>query len=280
MSQRKPRVAFQGELGSYSEEAASKFFGQNFVPMPMRSLLSVFTAVEAGAADYGVVPVENSIEGGVGETYDLLLSSGLRVVGEVYVRVVHCLIGLEDAEISDIKRVYSHPQALAQCRAYITMMGFEPISTYDTAGAVKLVKEMGDRSNAAIASERAAGIYKMKVLAKGIEDYGRNYTRFLVMGRESVGEVKRPKTSIIFSVPHKAGALYRALEPFATREINLTKIESRPTRARPWQYYFFVDFEGDAREERVREALTELASRTLFLKVLGTYESGTIEPEE
>ncbi len=280
MSQQKPRVAFQGELGSYSEEAASKFFGQNFVPMPMRSLLSVFTAVEAGAADYGVVPVENSIEGGVGETYDLLLSSGLRVVGEVYVRVVHCLIGLEDAEISDIKRVYSHPQALAQCRAYITMMGFEPISTYDTAGAVKLVKEMGDRSNAAIASERAAGIYKMKVLAKGIEDYGRNYTRFLVMGRESVGEVKRPKTSIIFSVPHKAGALYRALEPFATREINLTKIESRPTRARPWQYYFFVDFEGDAREERVREALTELASRTLFLKVLGTYESGTIEPEE
>jgi prephenate dehydratase/chorismate mutase/prephenate dehydratase len=276
----KVKVAFQGELGSYSEEAASKFFGQEFVPVPMRSLLSVFTAVEAGSAYYGVVPIENSIEGGVGETYDLLLSSGLRVVGEVYVRVVHCLIGLEGAEISDIKRVYSHPQALAQCRAYITMMGFEPVSTYDTAGAVKLVKEMGDRSNAAIASERAASIYGMKVLAKGIEDYGRNYTRFLVMGREAVGEPKRPKTSIIFSVPHRAGALYRALEPFATREINLTKIESRPTRARPWQYYFFVDFEGDVRDERVREALAELTSRTLFLKVLGTYESGRLELEE
>ncbi len=280
MSRGKLKVAFQGELGSYSEEAASKFFGQDFEPVPMRSLLSVFTAVEAGSADYGVVPIENSIEGGVGETYDLLLSSGLKVVGEVYVRVVHCLIGLDGAEISEIKRVYSHPQALAQCRAYITMMGFEPVSTYDTAGAVKLVKEMGDRSNAAIASERAAGIYGMKVLAKGIEDYGRNYTRFLVMGREAVGVPRRPKTSIIFSVPHKAGALYRALEPFATREINLTKIESRPTRARPWQYYFFVDFEGDAREERVREALTELASRTLFLKVLGTYESGRVEFEE
>ena len=280
MSSAKLRVAFQGELGSYSEEAAAKFFGQGFEPVPMRSLLSVFTAVEAGAADYGVVPIENSIEGGVGETYDLLLSSGLRVVGEVYVRVVHCLIGLEGAELSDIRRVYSHPQALAQCRAYITMMGFEPVSTYDTAGAVKLVKEMGDRSNAAIASERAATIYGMKVLAKGIEDYGRNYTRFLVMGREALGAPRRPKTSVIFSVPHRAGALFRALEPFAVREINLTKIESRPTRARPWQYYFFVDFEGDSRDERVREALAELASRTLFLKVLGTYESGRIEAEE
>ncbi|MDJ0274818.1 MAG: prephenate dehydratase [Nitrososphaerota archaeon] len=280
MSSAKLRVAFQGELGSYSEEAAAKFFGQGFEPVPMRSLLSVFTAVEAGAADYGVVPIENSIEGGVGETYDLLLSSGLRVVGEVYVRVVHCLIGLEGAELSDIRRVYSHPQALAQCRAYITMMGFEPVSTYDTAGAVKLVKEMGDRSNAAIASERAATIYGMKVLAKGIEDYGRNYTRFLVMGREALGTPRRPKTSVIFSVPHRAGALFRALEPFAVREINLTKIESRPTRARPWQYYFFVDFEGDSRDERVREALAELASRTLFLKVLGTYESGRIEAEE
>ncbi|MEM2233456.1 MAG: prephenate dehydratase, partial [Nitrososphaerota archaeon] len=246
MSSAKLRVAFQGELGSYSEEAAAKFFGQGFEPVPMRSLLSVFTAVEAGAADYGVVPIENSIEGGVGETYDLLLSSGLRVVGEVYVRVVHCLIGLEGAELSDIRRVYSHPQALAQCRAYITMMGFEPVSTYDTAGAVKLVKEMGDRSNAAIASERAATIYGMKVLAKGIEDYGRNYTRFLVMGREALGAPRRPKTSVIFSVPHRAGALFRGLEPFAVREINLTKIESRPTRARPWQYYFFVDFEGDS----------------------------------
>jgi len=280
VSSAKLRVAFQGELGSYSEEAAAKFFGQGFEPVPMRSLLSVFTAVEAGAADYGVVPIENSIEGGVGETYDLLLSSGLRVVGEVYVRVVHCLIGLEGAELSDIRRVYSHPQALAQCRAYITMMGFEPVSTYDTAGAVKLVKEMGDRSNAAIASERAATIYGMKVLAKGIEDYGRNYTRFLVMGREALGAPRRPKTSVIFSVPHRAGALFRALEPFAVREINLTKIESRPTRARPWQYYFFVDFEGDSRDERVREALAELASRTLFLKVLGTYESGRIEAEE
>jgi prephenate dehydratase len=144
VSEGKAKIACQGELGSYSEEAASKLFGQEFVPMPMRSLLSVFTAIEAGSADYGAVPIENSIEGGVGETYDLLLYSGLRVVGEVYGRVVHCLIGLEGAEISDIKRVFSHQQALAQCRAYITMMGFEPVSTYDTAGAVKLVKEMGD----------------------------------------------------------------------------------------------------------------------------------------
>jgi len=144
VSEGKAKVAFQGELGSYSEEAASKLFVQEFVPMPMRSLLSVFTAIEAGSADYGAVPIENSIEGGVGETYDLLLYSGLRVVGEVYGRVVHCLIGLEGAEISDIKRAFSHQQALAQCRAYITMMGFEQVSTYDTAGAVKLVKEMGD----------------------------------------------------------------------------------------------------------------------------------------
>ncbi|MDW8044023.1 MAG: prephenate dehydratase [Nitrososphaerota archaeon] len=271
------RVAFQGELGSYSDEAASRFFGEDFEPLPQRTLAAVFNAVESHRADAGVVPVENSIEGSVGEAYDLLLSTGLRVVGEVYVRVVHCLVGLQESDLSTVRRVYSHPQALGQCRAWISVMGYEPIGFYDTAGAARFVKESGDPTCAAIASERAARIYGLRVLARGIEDYGRNYTRFLVIGRDPPQPSKRTKTTVIFSVAHRPGSLYRALGPLAERGINLTKIESRPTRARPWQYHFFVDFEGSVEEDRVREALSELSNHTLFLKVLGSYPMAQIE---
>ncbi|MCS6788052.1 MAG: prephenate dehydratase [Aigarchaeota archaeon] len=271
------RVAFQGELGSYSDEAASKFFGEEFEPLPQRTLPAVFNAVESQRADAGVIPVENSIEGSVGEAYDLLLSTGLKVIGEVYVRVVHCLIGLPNSDLSTVRKVYSHPQALGQCRSWIAMTGYEPISFYDTAGAVRYVRESGDPACAAIASERAARIYGLKVLARGIEDYGRNYTRFLVVGRGPPQVAQRMKTTVIFSVSHKPGALYGALGPLAERGINLTKIESRPTRARPWQYHFFVDLEGSVEEERVKEALAELANHTLFIKVLGSYPMAQLE---
>lgn len=265
------KVAFQGESGSYSEEAVIKYFGKEAEPIPRKTIPAVFMSVEAGEAEAGVIPVENSIEGGVGESYDSLLTTSLKVVGEINLRISHCLIGVEGATLEGLKRVVSHPQALAQCRAYIASLGLEPVSHYDTAGAVRYVKELGDKTVAAIASARAAEIYSMTILARGIEDYGRNYTRFLVIGRGEARRAPKEKTSIIFTLPHRPGALYEALGSFAKRGINLTKIESRPTRARPWQYNFYVDFEGHVTDEVVREALSDLATKTILLKVLGSY---------
>lgn len=265
------RVAFQGERGSYSEEAVIRFFGDAAEPHPRKSISAVFMSVEAGEVEAGVIPVENSIEGSVGESYDFLLTTSLKVVGEINLRISHCLIGIEGATLEGLKKVISHPQALGQCRAYIASLGLEPISHYDTAGAVRLVKEMDDKTVAAIASARAAEIYSMSILARDIEDYGRNYTRFLVISRGEPQRAQKEKTSVIFTLPHRPGALYDALGAFAKRGINLTKIESRPTRARPWQYNFYVDFEGHISDKQVREALSELAAKTILLKVLGSY---------
>ncbi len=273
------KIAFQGEKGSYSEEAVIKRFGKEAEPVPKRTISSVFSAVEIGETDVGVVPIENSIEGSVTETYDLLLTTSLKVIGEIYLKIVHCLIGLPGSDIRMIKRVYSHPQAISQCKGYIASMGFDYISIYDTAGAVKLLKESGDMTSAAIASERAAEIYGMQILARGIEDYGRNYTRFLIIGKNSPPLAERNKTTIIFTLTHVPGSLYHALGAFALRGINLTKIESRPTRSRPWQYNFYLDFEGSIEEEHVKDALAELSTKTLFLKVLGSYPMELIEYE-
>ncbi|MDA4116078.1 MAG: prephenate dehydratase [Thaumarchaeota archaeon] len=277
-------IGFQGEHGAYSEEAIYKQFGREVKTVPTVSIREVFSLTEAGSVDLGVVPVENSVEGSINETYDMLLSSNLKVVGEVVLRVVHCLIALRAAKLGGIKVVYSHPQALAQCRNFVTALGVEPIVTYDTAGSVKMIKERRLEGAAAIAGERAAQIYGLKVLKKGIEDYSTNSTRFLVVARESA-EPERPKrpsarrggvsygskTSLIFAVPHTPGSLYNALEVFARAKINLTKIESRPTKERPWEYYFFVDFEGRRDDPKVVEVLSELARKTAFLKVLGSY---------
>ncbi len=278
-------IAFQGEHGAYSEEAIFKQFGKEVKTVPTVSIHEVFNLTEAGAVDLGVVPVENSIEGSINETYDMLLASNLTVIGEVVLRVVHCLIALRGASLGGIKMVYSHPQALAQCRNFVTSLRIQPIVTYDTAGSVKMIKEKRLDGAAAIAGERAAEIYGLKVLKKGIEDYSTNSTRFLIVSREAArghqqtrgsgprrgGISMGSKTSLIFAVPHTPGSLYNALEIFARERINLTKIESRPTKERPWEYYFFVDFQGDRRDPKVLKVLSGLAKRTAFLKVLGSY---------
>ncbi|MEM1743290.1 MAG: prephenate dehydratase [Nitrososphaerota archaeon] len=270
------RVAFQGERGAYSEEAAIKYFGRDVEFIPCRDIQTVFNYVEAGKSDYGILPIENSIEGSVNETYDLLTSTNLRVSGEVYLRISHCLIMHRDADIKDIKKVMSHPQAISQCKVYLSSKSFEVIPAYDTAGSVKKILEEKLLDTAAIASERAAEIYGMKIVERGIEDYGRNYTRFIVISEKDSEPSGDDKTSIIFSLPHIPGSLYNALEVFAKRQINLTKIESRPTKHRPFEYFFFVDFEGHRKDQVVREALEELVKRTLFLKVLGSYPRGKI----
>ncbi|MEM4573249.1 MAG: prephenate dehydratase [Candidatus Caldarchaeum sp.] len=271
------KVAFQGEKGAYSEEAVFSYFGENTETVPCKTIREVFKNVEAKVVDHGVVPVENSIEGSVFETYDMFLSSSVKTTGEIILRIKHCLIALPETSIDDIQIVYSHPQALAQCRGYLTSLGVAVDLTYDTAGSVKMIKEKGLKHAAAVASERAAAIYGMKVLAKGIEDYGHNYTRFLVISWKETSPHPNSKTSIIFSTAHKPGALYNALGAFARNGINLTKIESRPTRQRPWEYYFFVDFEGHLEEDKVKTALTELASQTTFVKILGSYPKAVTE---
>lgn len=274
---KKQRVGFQGEHGAFSEQAAFQHFGQRIETVPIKSIREVFNLTEVGAVDVGVVPIENSIEGSVSESYDMFLTSSAKVVGEEVVKVVHCLIGLPTTKLTDVKVIYSHPQALAQCRNFVASMFAEPRVTYDTAGSVKMIKDEGLRGSAAIASQKAADLYEMKVLKKGIEDYGRNFTRFLVISKGEGRRQRDSKTSVIFSVPHTPGSLYAVLEVFARHKINLTKIESRPTRQRPWEYYFFVDIEGHHADPLISRAFAEVATKTVFLKVLGSYPKSKVE---
>ena len=237
----------------------------------MKTLHEVFDGLERGIAKCGVVPIENSTEGSVNETYDLLLHTNLTVSGEIYLRIVHCLIGNRGETREEIKSVYSHPQALAQCRNYIQRRGLLANEAYDTAGAVKLIKQRRKMNVAAIASKRAAELYDMEVLEEGIEDSKNNFTRFLVISGIQTEPTGHDGTSIILSVKHAPGALYGILEEFAARRINLTKIESRPKKQTPWEYFFYVDFEGHVRDDLVKEAIKAIRQKTAFIKILGSY---------
>jgi chorismate mutase/prephenate dehydratase len=264
-------VAFQGEIGAYSEEAAFQFFGSSIQIKPCESLDDVFKATEGDEVQFGIVPAENSLEGSISRVYDLLLDSNLKVCGEIELRVVHCLIGTPKARLDLIKRVYSHPQALGQCKTFLRHLGWELIPTYDTAGSVKMIKEKGTTDVGAIASARAAEIYEMKILAREIEDNPNNFTRFFILAKEDAPPSGNDKTSIVFTVKHKPGALYESLKELAARNINLTKIESRPTRQKPWEYNFYLDFEGHREDKVFQEALASLEASAPFVKVLGSY---------
>ena len=264
-------VAFQGEIGAYSEEAAFQFFGSSIQIRPRETLEEVFKVVEEGGVGFGVVPVENSLEGSISRVYDLLLDSTLRVCGEIELRVIHCLIASPGAGLDTIKRVYSHPQALAQCRNFLKHLNCELVPTYDTAGSVKMIKESGMPDSAAIAGARAAEIYGMKVIAQEIEDNPNNFTRFFILAKEDSPPSGNDKTSIVFSAKDRPGAMHEALGEFARRKVNLTKIESRPTRQKPWQYNFYLDFEGHREDKPAREALEGLERISIFVKVLGSY---------
>jgi chorismate mutase/prephenate dehydratase len=264
-------VAFQGEFGAYSEEAAFRFFGSSIQSRPYENLEDVFLAVEKEEAQFGVVPIENSLEGSISRVYDLMLDSSLMVCGEIEHRVIHCLIGSQTAGLDTIKKVYSHPQALAQCRNFLRHLNSELIPTYDTAGSVKMIKQQGRADYAAIASARAAEIYGMKIIAREIEDNPNNFTRFFILGKEDSPPSGNDKTSIVFSTKDKPGALYKSLNEFASRSINLTKLESRPTRQNPWEYNFYLDFEGHREDRAACEALAALDNTAIFIKVLGSY---------
>ena len=272
-----PRVAFQGERGAYGEMATLQYF-PDVKLLPLKSFQDVFDAAENGKVEYIVVPLENSIEGSINEIYDLLLQTKMNVVGEIYQRVRHCLIANRGTKM--IRYVHSHPQALAQCRAYLQNKGLKPMPTYDTAGAAKMIKENKMADSTAIASKRAAELYDMEILDEGIEDRKNNYTRFFVLSpkKKKSGKSDLPdsghhhKTSIIFSVRHVPGALFGILGEFAIRKINLTKIESRPTKETPWEYNFYVDFEGHLQNKAVCEALLSIKPKTSYIKILGSYK--------
>jgi prephenate dehydratase len=268
-------VAFQGERGAYSEMATLQYF-PNAKVLPKKSFQDVFDSIETGEANYAVVPIENSIEGSINETYDLLLQTKTTVSGEIYQRVRHCLIVNKGTTLGEVVVVYSHPQAIAQCRSYLQLKKLESVPTYDTAGAVKMIKEKIIMNAAAIASQRAAEIYGMDVLEEGIEDRKNNFTRFLVLSKTKTKPTGHDRTSIIFSVRHLPGALFGILKEFASREINLTRIESRPTKETPWEYNFYVDFEGHCEDEIIRKALQSIKNKTAFFKVLGSYKKAEL----
>ncbi|PVX26522.1 MAG: prephenate dehydratase [Candidatus Bathyarchaeum sp.] len=267
------KVAFQGELGAYSEMAVYSFFGHSAEVKPCKSFDAVFESVKNGDVDYGVVPIENSIEGSVNRTYDLFLEYDLKVCGEIIIRISHCLIAHKGRSIDQTKTVYSHPQALAQCRKFLEQHKLNAISTFDTAGSVKMVKEQKIMDAAAIASERAAQIYDMTILAREIEDVKNNSTRFFVLDKQDASYSGADKTSIIFATKSIPGALYQILGEFAARHINLTKIESRPTKQTPWEYHFYLDFEGHRTEKQCQDALESIKDKTLFIKILGSYKA-------
>jgi prephenate dehydratase len=264
------KAAFQGERGAFSEDAILSFFG-DVDPIPLKSFSEVFETVVKDKADYGVVPVENSQAGSINETYDLLLKYPLTIFGEINVRVHHCLVVLPEINLSEVKVVYSHPQAIAQCQEFLNKLNVEIIPGYDTAGSAKRIREENVRSHAAIASKRAAQIYGLEILAENIETNPNNYTRFFVISKKKADRALKSKTSIVFSTKNMPGTLYNILGAFATRNINLLKLESRPSREKPWEYVFYVDFEGHEKDKICQEALAELKEKTSFLRILGSY---------
>jgi len=268
------KIAFQGEPGAYSEQAVFEYFGQ-VETQPCESFEAVFEAVISGACESALIPIENSLAGSIHQNYDLLLRHELHITGEYPLRVQHCLIALPGVEKSRVRLVMSHPQALGQCAAYLRALGAKPEPVYDTAGSVKMLRESGAQDTAAIASRRAAEIYGMHILEEGIEDDPENYTRFFLLGRRRLegSNSTGTKTSIVFATKNLPGALFRCLSVFALRDISLSKIESRPLRGRPWEYLFYLDFQGNPASGPARNALKSLAEITEFVRVLGCYST-------
>jgi len=276
-----PVVAFQGVRGAYSENAIFQFFGPKTKTLPCPSLEKIFETIESGQAELGMLPVENALTGSHPRAYELLMEHDLRIQAEVILRIQHTLMATPGTKLADLKRVRSSQQSLNQCEKFINRHNLEQIPAFDTAGSARELAENPEADLGVIASKLAAEIYKLDILQEEIEDTPFNYTRFFVLGNEDPPRAQRSKTSLIFTARHLPGSLYHCLGEFAERNINLTKIESRPRRNRPWQYLFYLDFEGHWQDPVAEAALLGLLRQAGFVKMLGSYPMATTpHPDE
>ncbi len=267
-----PIVAYQGIPGANSETALIKFFGEDTKKINVMTFGEVLDAIEFGDADYGVLPIENSSTGSISGAYDLLEKRDFYIVGEVYVDIQHCLIGLPDAELRDIKNVYSHEQGYMQCKEFFKKypeMEFQPY--FNTAMAAKMIAGLGDISNAAVADSRTAKLYGLQVLADNISSIDTNITRFVVVAKSGILASECNKVSIMFTLPHMSGALCNVLSSFSDSGLNLVKIESRPSKEGKFEYLFFVDFEGNLQNPQISDILAEVMGSCASFRILGNY---------
>jgi arogenate/prephenate dehydratase len=266
-------IAFQGEPGAYSEGALLAFFGEDAQTLPCESFDEAFSAVERGDAGAAILPIENTLGGSIHRNYDLMLRHEFHIVGELNSPIRHQLLALPGVKLEEIKTAWSHPQALAQCEFTLDRLGVAREPTYDTAGSAKMVREQGRRDVAAIASRRAAEVYNLAILQENVEDDPDNLTRFVVLAREpvSVPQGVLAKCSLVFSLHNEPGALFKAMAVFALRNLDLTKLESRPLRGRKWEYFFYLDVAASLDEEPLQRALAHLSELTTFQRVLGSY---------
>jgi len=277
-SERALKVVIQGEKGAFSHQAALQAMGPGIEVLPRPAFEDLFTSVMEGQADRALVPIENSLAGSIHENYDRLRARPLHIVAETQLRIRHCLIGRPGSSLASIRRVASHPVALAQCRDFFAKHpNIEPVPAYDTAGSVMdLLRSDGPATQGAIASRLAAELYGGKILLEGLEDDPQNYTRFLILAREPLTGAPANKTSLVFTLRNAPGALHRALGVFASRGVDLAKLESRPLRGRPWEYAFYLDVLGDPAGV-VGQALEELRALSGEFRVLGSYPNGVVE---
>ncbi len=274
-----PRVAYQGIPGANSEIAVRQHFGDDVDPHPCQDFNNLFDTLQSNEVDFSLLPVENALAGSVSGAYELLLDQDVRIQAEVILHVHHALLANQGTTLEDVKEVRSHPQALLQCDRFLKRHKLRPVGWYDTAGAAQELAKSPERGVAAIASELAGELYELELLESEIEDEPFNYTRFLLMGHGDPEPSDYNKTSIVFATRHRPAALYECLGEFAKRDLNLTKLESRPRRNRPWEPLFYLDFEGHWQEPRCQELLTQLLQLTSFVKMLGSYpavRSGTV----
>lgn len=272
------KISIQGESGSFHDIATRQLFGTDHTQLQRATFTEVFSDVQTKQADIAIVAIENSSVGSINEVYDLLLKDGVKIVGELYMRISHNLIGLKGAKLNEIQTVYSHPMALLQCEQFLDtkVSGAEVHERHDTAESVEYVASQGDKKLAAIGSARAAKLHKLEILAPNIETDKHNYTRFIVLSLSDSNNKLANKTSIVITAKNIPGALHKVLGVFANRGINLSKIESRPIIGKGWNYYFYIDFESGLHTRVAQEALKELANYTNTINILGTYQKSKI----
>ena len=265
-------IAFQGELGAYSELATYAYFGRGVQVIPKSTFTDIFKAVSDREVDHGVIPIENSLTGSIHENYDLLLEYDLKIIGEIKIRIIHHLIAGPGVKTENIRRVLAPPQALDQCMRFLQVQNkWDLVSVNATASAVKNISESKNTNDAAIGSREASEMYGMEVIEEGIENDPRNYTRFVIVSEDAIERGPAGKSSLIYSIGNQPGALFEALKIFADNKINLVKLESRPIHGKPWEYMFYADIEADAMSDSFAPVLDELKKKTDYLKVLGSY---------